>query len=499
MNKSLWLFAFLLLVGCIQVENTPLASPSPLPTQPATAVALILPTTTPTAAITPAATLTATPSPSVTPTATPSATSTFTPSATATPSPTHTPTPTFFPFATLDRTLSTPETAVPTPVPTFAIPNNVTIIALLGNDGDSLTGQRTDSITLVAIDKSAQTATLLSLPRDLYVVVPGWQMARINLVLPHGNAIEYPDSGRGLLRDTLLWNFGIPVDNYVRIGFNGFIQAIDLLSGVDVPVTCSLRDWRLKSPGLDIHNEDNWEMFTLESGVQHMDGDLALWYARSRQTTSDFERGRRQQQLIHAMLNQGLNRNMLTQLPALWEAYRANIETDLGLPALLELATIAPAVRANGIRHLILPADAIKGWHIPHSGAAVQLIQWAEAEPVFAQLLQPSALSRGGRPLTIEIISSSYTQYQLAAENLAWFGLFPVYTHSSDPDTAVTSITLHAPNTKGTGSDLVAWLFNQRADAITLDGDTDHPYTYTIRLGTDFNPCRPLREAPHGQ
>ncbi|MEZ4643266.1 MAG: LCP family protein [Chloroflexota bacterium] len=487
MRKVGWLCVLFLLVGCMQAgQDVPVAELATLPTRVATAVSPVIPSATLPATFTPrpTATMTFTPTPSATPT--------------TTPSPTNTPTstPTFFPYATLDGTLPTPETAVPTPVPTFAIPDNFTIIALLGNDGDNLTGQRTDSIILVAIDKNNKTATMLSLPRDLYVAVPGWQMTRINLVLPHGNVIDYPDRGKGLLRDTLLWNFGIPIDNYVRIGFAGFKQAVDALGGVDVPVTCPLRDWRLITPDLDPTVEENWEQFTLETGVQHMDGDLALWYARSRRTTSDFERGRRQQQLVQAMFNQGLNRDLIPQVPALWEAYRQTVETDLGLATVLDLAAIAPTIRENGVRHLTLPYTAFRSWKVPNSGAAVQLIQWEAAAPIFAQLLQPSALSRGGRPLTVEIIANDAAQYRLAAENLSWFGMIPIFTQTGDPAPATTSISLHAPNSKGTGSGLVAWLFNQHADAITFLGDTDYPYTYTIRLGADFNPCRPLLEAP---
>jgi LCP family protein required for cell wall assembly len=360
-----------------------------------------------------------------------------------------------------------------------------------------LRGGRTDTIILVAINKQAKTATLLNLPRDLYVPVPAWQMARVNQVLPHGFATNYPDGGGlALLRDTLLWSFGVPVDNYVRVGFSGFKQAIDVLGGVEVAVTCPLRDWRLISPELDPQVEENWEQFTLESGVYQMDGDLALWYARSRRTTSDFERGRRQQQIVRAMLSQGLNRDLIPQVPTLWEAYRQSVETDLGLAQVLELAALAPTVRENGIRHLTLPYSAFRSWQVPSSGAAVQLINWEAAEPTFAQLLQPSAISRGGRPLTVEIVTNSYVQYRLAAENLAWFGIIPIFNHFPEPDPPTTTITLHAPNDKGAFSWVVAWAFGQRSENVILQGDTDHPYTYTIRLGEDFNPCRPLLEAP---
>ncbi|MCA9971718.1 MAG: LCP family protein, partial [Anaerolineales bacterium] len=416
---------------------------------------------------------------------------TVTPSAT----PTASTTPTPFPYATLDGTRPTPETAVPTPVPTFAVPESVTLIALLGNDNPGLTGGRTDSIILVAVDRQAHTATLLSLPRDLYVPVPGWQMARLNQAYPHGNALPTPGAGRALLSETLLWSFGLPVDHTVRVGFDGFKQLIDALGGVEVPVTCALRDWRLKSPELDPTVEENWEQFTLEAGVHRMDGELALWYARSRRTSSDFERGRRQQQVLHAMANGVLSQNLLPQLPQLWETYRDAIATDLTLPAVLELAALAPAVRANGIRHLTLPYAAFESWQVPDSGAAVQLLRWEAAAPTLQQLLTPGGLGRGARPITVEIVSSSEALFRLAAENLAWFGIGATWTQVGE-ETAVTTLTLHAPNDKGAYAYLVAWAFDRRAADVQLLGDADYPTTYTVHLGTDFNPCRPLLLAP---
>ncbi|MCB8922222.1 MAG: LCP family protein [Ardenticatenaceae bacterium] len=490
-NKLLYLLGIFWLTGCSFASNagslpTLIPTNEPIALQPSATPSITRPPATlpPTFTPRPTNTATFTPTPSATPTVTPSPSST----------PTITPTP--FPYPNLDATLPTPETAVPTPVPTFAIPDDITLIALLGNDGDDTSGGRTDSIILVAINKQTKTATMLSLPRDLYVPAPGWQMVRINQVLPHGFSMDYPDGGKGLLRDTLLWNFGVPIDNYVRIGFSGFKEAINALGGVEVPVTCPLRDWRLKSPELDQTVEENWEQFTLEPGVYLMDGDLALWYARSRRTTSDFQRGRRQQQIIHAMLEQGLNRDLIPQVPTLWDAYRQSVETDLGLTAVLELAALAPAIRDNGIRHLTLPYSAFQSWTVPSSGAAVQLIQWEAAQPVFAQLLQPSALNRGGRPLTVEIITQDENRYKLAAENLAWFGIIPVFTPSGEPDPPTTSITLHAPNDKGAFSWVVAWVFGRRSDAIALQGNTEYPTNYTVRLGADFDPCRPLLEAP---
>lgn len=433
---------------------------------------------------------TATPTPSVTPSST--ATS-LPPTATATATPT--PAPTMRSFPTLDPRFEA-ATAVPTPVPPFEKPDSVTTILLLGNDVSTVRGGRTDSIVLVAIDTETQTATMLSFPRDLYVAIPGWRMTRINQALPHGHGSAYPGGGGGLVKDTILYNFGLPVDYYVRIGFDGFVQAVDALEGIEVAVSCPVNDWRLKSPELDPQEEENWEEFELGPGVYRMDGDLALWYVRSRRSSSDFERGRRQQQILRAILNRGLDLDVLTRAPSLWEAYGDSVETDLSLRALLRLAALAPTVRDNGIQHLYL-AEAVRPWTTP-GGGAVQLLQWEEAMPVLAQVMQPPALNQGTRPpLTVKIVTGDDVRYRLAAENALTHGFAPVRGRTDGPAPAETQITYFGPNFKGSFNWLLGWVFDVAPEEIVLDGDSrsGDPF-YRVVVGANYDPCRPELEAP---
>ncbi len=457
------------------------ASASPLPTD--------TPTTEPTATATPTVTSTSTP------TSTPTPTATVTPSITPTPS--NTPTPSSTPFATLEPHLLEPDTVVPTPVIPFERPEGVTNILLTGNDHPERAGGRTDSMVLVSIDERAKTATMLSLPRDLYVVVPGWKITRINLALPHGFGVNYPGGGGQLVKDTILYNFGIPVDYYARIGFDGFKDVVDLMGGFEIAVSCSLTDWRLKEPDLDPYDEDNWEIYELGSGVHWMDGDTALWYVRSRRTSSDFDRGRRQQEVLRAMLNRGVDREMLLQLPQLWETYQGMVETDLPLSVMVRLASIAPAVRENGIQHLYFPPNAVVG-HRTTRGEAVQLLQWEEAEPVLAQLMQPPVLNRASRePIVVEVVAYNDVMYRLAAENLSYHGFVPVQGQRGDETPNHTQVTYYGQNFKGSFDWLLSWVFNVRTDSITLAPETEAPgIDYRVVLGYSYDPCRPELEAP---
>lgn len=458
-----------------------------------------------TATTTATLTTTAPPGPTETPTATPSpvasatatATTTPTPTPTVTPSitptPTATPLPPWHPWAAPETGLPTPETAIPSPVPLLSKPRHVTTIVLLGNDVAEKRGGRTDSIMILAINRETQTASLMSVPRDLYVYIPGWTMQRVNLAMPRGFGPNHPEGGGQLLKDTLLYNLGIPVDYYVRIGFDGFTTFIDAIGGVELVVNCPLRDWRLLEPGLDPQVEENWEQFTLEPGIHQMDGDLALWYARSRRTTSDFERGRRQQQLVRAALNRGVDRDLLPQIPALWEAFRASVETDLTLAAVLELATLAPAVRENGVQHLYFSGDATLSWRVPDSGASVQLLQWGVAESIVAQLFQPPAVRRAHRGgIVVEVVTHDPILYRQAAENIAWYGFQPRFVATEEPAPEWSYLAYYAQNFKGSFDWLFAWLFNRNTTQIALAAEeaADPPF-YRVHLGRDYSPCLP--------
>lgn len=390
--------------------------------------------------------------------------------------------------------------------PTFEVPDAVTNILLLGNDGADVHSGRTDTIIILSINRNTKTASMLSLPRDLYVYIPDWTMNRINTALPHGHGVAYgeaesgdPGSGGGrLLKETILYNFGIPIDYYFRVGFNTFKETVDQLGGVEIVVNCPITDWRLISPELDPTVEENWKQFELETGIQEMDGNLALWYARSRRTTSDFDRNRRQQQLLRAMFQKGLDLDLLPQVPALWDSFNEGVETDMPFNEILALAALASAVRENGIQHLALPPAALRSWTVPDSGAAVQLLQWAHAERVFQLLLQPPALNRATRPpIVVEVVTDNWVWYRQAAENLSWFGFTPTPTIVESPPADWTQLTYYGDNFKGSFDWLMAWIFNRRTADITLNPNP-HPANanYTITLGYDFNPCRPYRQAP---
>ena len=117
-------------------------------------------------------------------------------------------------------------------------------ILLLGNDGEITNDGflRTDTMIVVSINRTAGTVAMLSLPRDLYVYIPGWTMQRLNLAYIHGQAGGWPGGGFGLLRQTLLYNFGINVHYYAMVNLTGFKAIVDAVGGVDLAVDCAIED-----------------------------------------------------------------------------------------------------------------------------------------------------------------------------------------------------------------------------------------------------------------
>jgi LCP family protein required for cell wall assembly len=441
-----------------------------------------------------------TPTPSLTkkkPTAKPVGSPTKTRPPTATPIPTSTPTsaPQFAPVLQIQEPqpvregVSTPATAIPTAVPEFSIPSGTTNILLLGNDdpiGD--TGvKRTDTMIIVSVNRENQTASMISLPRDLFVYIPGGTMSRLNTAITLG--------GVNLLKQTILYNFGVPIHYYAQIDFAGFEEVVDAVGGVEVTVTCPFKDWKIKSPELDPEDEDNWYVHELEPGIYEMDGETALWYARSRLMSDDFDRGRRQQQLLRALLNQGVKLDLVSQAPVLWNTYKDTIETDMDIGRMLQIASLAPGIHDNGVQNLYLLGKT-EPWIVPDTNAQVQLPVWegpGKMQETFQRLFLPPALNKASRaPIVVEIINASGKEEmaQLAAENLAWYGFVPIISDGELPPEETTTLTYFGPNFKGSYDWLISWVFHLNRDDIVLnDQDTSHQFDYRVILGEDFDPC----------
>jgi LCP family protein required for cell wall assembly len=242
----------------------------------------------------------------------------------------------------------------------------------------------TDTIIIVTVDPANKTVGMLSIPRDLQVPIPGYGEDRINTANVKGESGDYPGGGPALLKRTIEANFGIPIDYYVMVDFKGFAKIIDTLGGVDIDVPKVIHDTKYPDPlPLDPYH---YKTIHFDPGPQHMDGTRALEYARSRMSTTDFDRAKRQQDILVAIRNKALNLNLIPKLPSLAGTMMDAVKTDMSLEEMLDLATLAPQVDMANLRQVVLEKPYVYGYKRPSDGAAVQLPKWDLIDPVIDDL-----------------------------------------------------------------------------------------------------------------
>jgi LCP family protein required for cell wall assembly len=203
---------------------------------------------------------------------------------------------------------------------------------------------RSDTIIIVTVDPRFLTAGALSIPRDLYVEVPGYGEQRINMAHFLGDAYHYPGGGPGLAMKTIEYNFGIPIHYYIRVNFQGFRDIVDYLGGVTINVEEEIWDHRYPD------GQYGYTTIHIPAGTQLMDGRMALQYARTRHSGTDFDRLRRQQQVLMAIRRKALRLDLIPKLPALASTMGHTVTTNLQLGEVITLAQIASQIDAEDIR-----------------------------------------------------------------------------------------------------------------------------------------------------
>ena len=195
---------------------------------------------------------------------------------------------------------------------------------------------RTDTMILIRLDPVENRVGILSIPRDLYVEIPpNYGVQKINTAYGLGE-LEGPGGGPHLAMQTVQYNFGIHVNEFVVVDFNSFTSIIDLIGGINVEVPYAIND--------PLYPDMNYgyDPFYIDAGWQHLDGETALKYARTRHSTDDIDRGRRQQQVLYAVRDRVTTFNLIPELVpqaySLWAELRKGINTGLSLDQILELA-----------------------------------------------------------------------------------------------------------------------------------------------------------------
>src|SRR5512138_521013 len=324
---------------------------------------------------------------------------------------------------------------------------------LIGSDRRPGGSFRTDTLLIAVLRPNDGQVSLISIPRDLWVSIPGWENQRINTAYQHGISVGYPGGGPGLLKDTILYNLGIRIDHTAMVEFDGFRQIVNTLGGVDVPVACPYTDWRLIDPSYNPDNENNWHLYTTGPGVIHMDGDLALWYARSRQKSSDFDRGRRQQEVLRALFVQALQTGTITRIPQLYNDLSSTVETDLNLGDILQLAVYAPKMTNADIRSYYIRPPYVSSW-ITDGGAYVLLPNEGPLQQMLTEAMAPSTRTEQRQAVVIDVMNgTSIPGYDtLAATRLNYAGYETHIIPSDRQDYAYSVLLDKTPAQDGTQS-----------------------------------------------
>lgn len=255
--------------------------------------------------------------------------------------------------------------------------SRTTNILVMGSDRRPNTPNwRTDVMMIVALDYETNRAGVISIPRDIFIDrIPSHNPNKINVVDYLGEQDEPDGGGPKLLGNIIQEKMGIPIDHYVRFDFNGFVELVDALGGVEVEIDCPYYDY--------FEIED--VVLNVKPGLQRLTGEEALVYVRSRRLGGDLDRARRQQRFIWAIRNQVLNENILTKLPALYNALGDSVQTDLGIVQTLRVARFALGLDRENIHGFVI------GYPLVQQGYAgamwVFLADWdairAEAQKVF--------------------------------------------------------------------------------------------------------------------
>ena len=421
-----------------------------------------------------------------------------------TPSPTPTPLP--LPTATLALDQLFPTQAAP-PIqsqlsdPTALPPltDNETInFLLIGSDKRPGASYRTDTLVIAIIWPKEGQVSLISIPRDLWIYIPTVGMQRVNTAYQSGEISDYPGGGPGLLKETIAYNLGIRIDYTAMVEFDGFRRIVDTLGGIEVPVSCAYTDWRLIDPSYDPNNENNWWLYTVGPGQVHMDGDLALWYARSRSKSNDFDRGRRQQEVLRTIFQKALQTDTFSKIPQLYNDFSSTVVTDLNLTDMLRMAPYTVNFTNANIRGYFIRPPLVNSWITP-GGASVLLPSDAALKQMLVEATTLSTFAVTRETITVEVQNgaSFETLESLAASRLNYAGYQTIIGNADRRDYSNSVLVDFTPGQDATQRQtIISSLGLYSANILSLP-DANSTVQYRVILGSDYEPCFQPQELTH--
>ncbi|WP_075982971.1 LCP family protein [Bacillus massilinigeriensis] len=270
--------------------------------------------------------------------------------------------------------------------------DNVSVL-FIGVDASMTRGQngaRSDALLLATFNKKAKSVKLLSIPRDSYVYIPS-EGKQDKITHAHANG------GPASTIETVEGFLDIPVDYYVKVNFEAFIDIVDSLGGVEVNVPYTLTEQDSK---------DNQGAITLQEGLQQLNGEEALALARTRHYDNDIERGKRQQEILKAVINKALSAKSFTKYADLMEAVGKNMETDLTFDKMKSFFDYAAAGSALDIQSLTLEGQDL---YLSNGVNNIYYYQLDEANLLEIQSTLKAQLGLAGSDSGTDVDSSTTT------------------------------------------------------------------------------------------
>ncbi|MBC7878358.1 MAG: LCP family protein [Anaerolineales bacterium] len=415
-------------------------------------------------------------------------------------------TPLIAPTATVDFNQLFPTVAAPpaeslgiNPTALPPLTDNETInFLLVGSDKRPGSSYRTDTVVLAIVWPKEGQISLISIPRDLWIYIPTVGMQRINTAYQSGEIGGYVGGGPGLLKDTISYNLGIRIDHTAMVDFDGFRRIVDTIGGIEVPISCAYTDWRLIDPSYDIYNEDNWWLYTVGPGQIHMDGDLALWYARARSKSNDFDRGRRQQEVLRAIFGQALQTDTFSKIPQLYNDFSSTVITDLGLADLLRMAPYALNFTNANIRGYYIRPPYVSSWITP-GGASVLLPNDVELTQMLIEATTLSTFAVERQSITVEVQNGapSETLDTLAASRLNYAGYQTIISAADRRDYTSSVIVDFTPGQDATQRQTIISTLGLFSASVISQPDANSPTQYRVILGYEYEPCFQPQDLSH--
>src|SRR5215216_906454 len=255
------------------------------------------------------------------------------------------------PVEELPPAISIPESDLP---PAWDGASRITVLLLgldyrdyIANEGPP----RSDTMILLTIDPLTKTAGMLSIPRDMWVNIPGFQYGRINMAYFYGEGSKLPGGGPELARKTVEQFIGVPIQYYAQIDFNTFVEFIDLIGGIEIYNTEDLR--------LDPVGTGRDKIRIKCCGWRELNGEKALAYARFRKDKEgDIGRSERQQKVIIAIRNKVLSPEnfpvLLGKAQQFYEEFSSGIKTNMPFDVAIQLGVLARDIPVESIKRGVI-------------------------------------------------------------------------------------------------------------------------------------------------